>query len=651
MSLRTKYNDYDLSDLKNPTYQEIRVMSEDEMNKVAEEIRLGLLQKWTDKKQPLGGGKKTDEQIVKDFRSLSKFDDSVTLISDEEGNRNVVKFFSKQPSGINQYFPEMLDTPISLGNKHKSVMDVIKSTEDFQKFFRSIVYTDRMYSFTMWYDSKYISKETFDLLGDKIPYQYKDDKNKDESKRFDGWKLPFFFKNEKDGSYWKLENKSEKTNSNYIASSEKEYENNMRIFPQITQSFRLGGGSQPVSNFSAGAARFLIRKGFENAMEKGIIEKDKFVVLDPSTGWAGRMVGLLSIHSELRRIYRDRTGRDLTVIYLTTDPNEEIKDRYSDILEDWFSVIEPTADKKYFYMFKDISGSETYEFLQFCKTRLLEWGLKGVTMGLTSPPYFNRERYSKDENQSWVKYGTSYESWSKGFLKPTVENISQLLLKNGMFFMNIANINHNSKSLPLEQDTKEYADEYWCSCNENKFKMLMSTMTGNNKDAKGTGGKPANSVKLAEGWRKFEPIFILVGGAKPIMSEMITKESIYPDIKPTDHPDTGFPESMTEEEEKLSSEIIDETGNKFELPTKEQLTNTIEQLDKNIEQLQQDFVTKVEKIVTKEQFTNTIEQLAENIVHIEQNFVTKVTVEKKVEKSIDDADDWFDKYSEGVFST
>ena len=559
--LRTKYNEYDLSDLFNPFYQDIRLMSEDELNETSEKIRLGLLKKWNEKKQPLGGGKKTDEQIIKDFRNLSKFDDSSTLISgfDEKENkelRNVLKFFSKQPSGINQYFPEMLDTPISLGNKSKSVMDVIKNKEDFQKFFRSIVYTDRMYSFTMWYDSNEICQETWDLLGTTIPYYYFKTDSKDVTKNFDGWKLPFFFKKEEDGTYWKLENKNDKKNTKYISSSEKEYENNMRIFPNITQSFRLGGGSQPVSNFSAGSARFLIRYGFENAIEKGIIEKDTFVILDPSTGWAGRLVGALSIHNELRRLYRDKTGKDLTVIYLTTDPNEEITDRYIDIYEDWFTVIQPEADRNYFKMFNDITGSETPEFLSFCKKHLNEFGLIGVTMGLTSPPYFNRERYSEGENQSWIKYGSSYESWSKGFLKPTIENISQLLLKDGIFFMNIANINHNSKSLPLEQDTKEYSDEFWCSCNDNKFKMLMTTMTGNNKDSKGTGGQAINSVRIKEGLRKFEPIFILIGGAKPVMSEMITKESIYPDIKPTDHPDTGFPETMTEEEEKISSEFI-----------------------------------------------------------------------------------------------
>ena len=503
--LKTKYNDYDLSDLPNPFFQDLREMSESDLNDVAEQIRLKLLEKWQTNKQPLGGGKKTDERIIKDFRELMKFPDDQTLIPDSEGNKNVVKFFGKQTSGINQYFPEMLDTPISLGNKSTSVMDVIKTKEDFQKFFHSVVYKDRMYSFTLWYETKNISDDVWNLLGKQIPIELNDEKRANF-----GNKLPFFFK--KDNNYYKLDT-TDKVIPNYTSSTEKEYNQNMKIFPQITQSFRLGGGSQPVSNFSAGIARFLIRKGFENSLDNNLIENDTFVILDPSTGWAGRLVGALSIYSQLRKIYSDKTGKELRVVYLTTDPNEEINDRYNDIISDWFTVIEPDAKRNMFGFFKDITGSETPEFLNFCKDKLSKLKINGCQMGLTSPPYFNRERYSEDKNQSWVKYGSSYESWSKGFLKPTISNISELMVEGGIFYLNIADINHNSKQLPLERDTTDGGDEYSCS-STGVYKMLMSTMTGNNKN-KETGGQPKNSVKVSgDGFKKFEPIFILKKGNK-----------------------------------------------------------------------------------------------------------------------------------------
>jgi hypothetical protein len=261
--LRTKYNDYNTDDLPIVYYQDVKMMSDDERNDVAEKIRLKLLEKWEKNGQPLGGGKKTDERIVKDFRELMKYNDDSTLISgyddkdvEKKEFSNVLKFFGKQPSGINQYFPEMLDTPISIGSKPSSVMDVIRDTKKFQDFFFSIVWKDRMYSFTQWYGwsnnenenvgkpiEDMIPNRVMELLGDKVPYEYSDLKNKEMKNRFHGYKLPFYFK--KDDKYYKL-NKEESdfkkglndgfVPAKYSECSYKEYESNMKIFPNITQS-------------------------------------------------------------------------------------------------------------------------------------------------------------------------------------------------------------------------------------------------------------------------------------------------------------------------------------------------------------------------------------------------------------------------------
>lgn len=514
--LKTLYNEYDISNIPNPYYQDVRLMSDEEIDRTAEEIRLALLKNWTDKKQPLGGGRKTDEQIISDFKRLTTLDVNTILTEDAEGNKNILKYFGKLPSGLNQYFPEMLDTPIALGNKSISVLDVIKGKDVFLKFFKSIVVNDRMYSFTNWASTDKIPQSVRDLLGDKIPNEYsgtENDKNNPGTKReFRGYKLPFYFK--KDDKYYKLIKKDDNTPIRYEESNEKNYQT-MRLFPQITQSFRLGGGSQPVSNFNAGIARYIILNGFQHSLDNNLIENDFFVVLDPSTGWGGRLLGLLSCYSQMRKKYEEKTGKQLHVVYLTTDPNLEITDRYKKIVDDWFEHIEidKDKDKKYFHIQNDISGSETPEFYNFCKKRIDKMGISGVNMGLTSPPYFNREMYSKDPGQSCVKYGSSYESWTQGFLRPTVENISKLLRTNGIFYMNIANLNAGSKVLPLEGDTIKYGQEFSLDCDKNKvLKMLMSTMTGNNKN-KETGGKPLNNVDVKIDGKvkgqKFEPIFLL----------------------------------------------------------------------------------------------------------------------------------------------
>jgi len=68
-----------------------------------------------------------------------------------------------------------------------------------------------------------------------------------------------------------------------------------------------------------------------------------------------------------------------------------------------------------------------------------------VDLVFTSPPYFNRELYSQREDQSWVKYGDSFESWVEGFLRPVVR--SARLAKR--LVLNVADIKDGKKIVPL----------------------------------------------------------------------------------------------------------------------------------------------------------------------------------------------------------
>ena len=57
-----------------------------------------------------------------------------------------------------------------------------------------------------------------------------------------------------------------------------------------------------------------------------------------------------------------------------------------------------------------------------------------VDFAMTSPPYFNREMYSDDDNQSY-KLGT-YEDWRDSFLKPFINEVYTLLKVGGIFSKN-----------------------------------------------------------------------------------------------------------------------------------------------------------------------------------------------------------------------
>lgn len=71
----------------------------------------------------------------------------------------------------------------------------------------------------------------------------------------------------------------------------------------------------------------------------------------------------------------------------------------------------------------------------------------------TSPPYFDTEKYSTEETQSYIKY-PELERWLDGFLKDTINNCYQYTKPNGYTIINIAN---TPRYDILEQKTIETA--------------------------------------------------------------------------------------------------------------------------------------------------------------------------------------------------
>jgi DNA modification methylase len=57
----------------------------------------------------------------------------------------------------------------------------------------------------------------------------------------------------------------------------------------------------------------------------------------------------------------------------------------------------------------------------------------------TSPPYFNKEEYSLDDTQSYLKY-PKFEGWVSGFLEPMLKNVYELLEVGGECWINIADV-------------------------------------------------------------------------------------------------------------------------------------------------------------------------------------------------------------------
>lgn len=207
----------------------------------------------------------------------------------------------------------------------------------------------------------------------------------------------------------------------------------------LRKTLKIYTGTQGVSNFRPSASACI----YHHFDCKGK------TVWDMSCGYGGRVL-----------------GADLVGVgkYIGTEPCDLTYNGLQEMIKDWITI--PTEIHK--------CGSEDYdpveESLDFC---------------FTSPPYFNTEKYSNEENQSWIKYPTKSQ-WLNGFLKKTFENCHKGLKPNGKMVINIANV----KSYPtLEEDTVRVAEECGFKLIDT-WKLSLSSM-------------PSDDNKF-----KYEPIFI-----------------------------------------------------------------------------------------------------------------------------------------------
>lgn len=129
---------------------------------------------------------------------------------------------------------------------------------------------------------------------------------------------------------------------------------------------------------------------------------------DFSCGWGARLTGALKNK----------------VNYYGTDPNYLLTDRLNKLTKDYKETLNQNT-------IVDIrtQGSEIF---------IPEWENK-MGLAFSSPPYFYLEDY-KIGNQSY-KEGTTYREWLNYYLEPTIKNIYKYLVDDGVFLINIKNLN------------------------------------------------------------------------------------------------------------------------------------------------------------------------------------------------------------------
>jgi len=195
---------------------------------------------------------------------------------------------------------------------------------------------------------------------------------------------------------------------------------------RLRQSIKIYTGTQSVSNFRPTAAKLIYEKFGGDT------------IWDMSCGWGGRLIGFLA---SSRKKYIGTEPSSLTFKGL-----QKIK-------------------KDFFYLKKSVElhklGSE--EFIP---------DKDSLDLCFTSPPYFDTEKYSDEDTQSYIKFPTK-EEWINGFLRKTIENCYRGLKSGKHMLINIAN---TPKYKFIEEETQKIAKELGFVQNDTLQLTLSSVM-------------------------------------------------------------------------------------------------------------------------------------------------------------------------------
>ena len=171
-------------------------------------------------------------------------------------------------------------------------------------------------------------------------------------------------------------------------------------------------------------------------------------VYDYSAGYGGRLLGI--------------SGSNMRYNYVGVDPNTETV-KYLNYLN---SLIYQAVGVK-----NEIVCATSEEYQP-----------EEIDCAFSSPPYFNLEKYTDEETQCMVRYG-SLDSWFEGYVEPTLQNIYRGLNNDGIFATNIADYKTYGQKEPIEvverwiQTAKKVGFQY-----DGIIKMMLNTRPGVGND-------------------------------------------------------------------------------------------------------------------------------------------------------------------------
>jgi hypothetical protein len=493
-------------------YEDVLNMSLEQFDEWVAFFRKTAVSYWNETGAPPRVGA-DESEIIEKFSRLQTYKVNQFEEKNDDGE-DIIYNFNKFATPVNQFFPAMYKTKIGAGsiNSYRpSIYDIFANDDylkEFQKQMKRLTRQDTMYRFSKTLESNNKEFHNSHITSGKE------------------WILKWINGDKKEGYEFCLTQATSKIPSPPISADEvrelwesglleykhisslksanwgddmnslcelegkpiqiKIYPLGQHIFPEATAAFRIGMGTQYAVNFPPLTAKYLYQKYTNHIKTQDVIN-----IYDPSAGWGGRLLGALSVD-------------DRKLHYIGTDPNTENfipelnKTRY-EYLAEFFNTKIPGASNPFW------GHQNTYDIYRLGSEVIHEdkkfQQYKGkLDMVFTSPPYFDRERYSDDDTQSFKKF-PSYDVWKEGFLYQTLWTAVEYLRNDRYLLWNIADIKVGKKFFPLEQDSIDILESFGMQY-KGKLKMTMSQMTG--VDLSGV----RNSMKIGGEYYKYEPIFV-----------------------------------------------------------------------------------------------------------------------------------------------
>ena len=213
-------------------------------------------------------------------------------------------------------------------------------------------------------------------------------------------------------------------------------------------------------------------------------------VLDFSAGWGDRLAGFYaSMNTEL---------------YVGIDPRKENHPIYEQQARYYDSHLTFFENEKKVKFHCD--AAEDFNYDDYEDT---------FDIVFTSPPYFNVERYSYDDTQSWVRY-KNIDAWNTQFLQRTLDNLWPTIRSGGKLCVNISDVNAqngNSKKEwvqicdPMNEFLDQYRDSEYIGCIGMEMASRPNSIGAGTAVETGQANRKPEMIKEASG-RFCEPIWI-----------------------------------------------------------------------------------------------------------------------------------------------